>query len=264
MKQILFYLILIFANTIGLAQVNYSPQEIATQQYFNFSIERLKNTEEYLERLSYKIEAGQVEAAKENYIKAHYQYESIRPLILLFPNLNSLVDKHFHQLPKATDSLGFMGFHALEYELFMNNDSARAFVETQKLINNIRFLIKFMQQQEITYQNLMNILPAFTQQMKNKLSGQDSSYSESSLGEIAANMEGIQLIINQTQDLLPQNLLFELNAIEDTIYLILDRYKFEDIHLPFSDLKSKDKAELHTETQHLNEILMQLSPLPNL
>ena len=260
MKHILLCLILLMASSISSAQDINSPHKIATQKYFNFSIERLKNTEEYLERLLHKLEAGHTEAAKEDYIKAHFQYESIRPLILLFPNLNQLVDSPLKQLPKDTNSLGFVGFHALEYELFVKHDTVRALVETQKLINNLRIIIEFMKKQEITCFHLMSILPTFTQQIiNNKLSGHDSVYSESGLSEIAANLEGIQLIIDQTKIFLPKNLVTELAQSEATIYQILERYKLDDIHQPFSTLNASDKDLIRTETQHLSKLLMQLN-----
>ncbi|WP_158076800.1 EfeM/EfeO family lipoprotein [Wohlfahrtiimonas populi] len=260
MKHILLCLILLIASSISSAQEANLAHKVATQKYFNFSIERLKNTEEYLERLLHKLEAGQTEAAKEDYIKAHFQYESVRPLILLFPNLNNLVDSHLEQLPKDHNSLGFVGFHALEHELFVKQDTVRSLVETQKLINNLRVVIEFMKKQEITCFHLMNILPVFTQQIiNNKLSGHDSIYSESGLSEIAANLEGIQLIIDQTKGFLPKNLVAELTQSEDNIYKILAQYKKDDIHQPFSTLKTSDKEAIYEETQHLSELLIQLN-----
>lgn len=260
MKHILLCLILFIASSISSAQDTNLSHKAATQRYFNFSIERLKNTEEYLERLLQKLEAGHTEAAKEDYIKAHFQYESVRPLILLFPNLNSLVDSHLEQLPKDPNSLNFVGFHALEYELFVKHDIIRSLVETQKLINNLRVVIEFMKKQEITCFHLMNILPVFTQQIiNNKLSGHDSIYSESGLSEIAANLEGIQLIIDQTKGFLPQNLVTELSRSEDNIYKILAQYKQDDIHKPFSTLKTSDKESIYEATQQLSELLIQLN-----
>lgn len=260
MKHILLCLILFIASSISSAQEANLPHKVSTQKYFNLAIERLKNAEEYLERLLHKLEAGQTESAKEDYIKAHFQYESVRPLILLFPNLNSLVDRHLEQLPKDPNSLDFVGFHALEYELFEEHDTIRSLVETQKLINNLRVVIEFMKQQEITCFHMMSILPVHTQQIiNNKLSGHDSVYSESGLSEIAANLEGIQLIIDQTKGFLPQNLVTELSKSEDTIYKILAEYKQDDIHKPFSTLKTSDKESIYEETQHLSELLIQLN-----
>lgn len=260
MKHILLCLILLIASSISSAQETHLPYKAATQKYFNFSIERLKNTEEYLERLLHKLEAGQTKTAKEDYIKAHFQYESVRPLILLFPNLNDLVDRHLEQLPKNTNSLEFVGFHALEYELFVKQDTVRALVETQKLINNLRVVTEFMKKQEITCFHLMNILPVFTQQIiNNKLSGHDSVHSESGLSEIAANLEGIQLIIDQTKSFLPQNLVTELTQSEDNIYRILEHYKMDDIHQPLSTLKPADKDLIYKETQYLSKLLIQLN-----
>ncbi|MGL4674095.1 MAG: hypothetical protein ACRCXK_04460, partial [Wohlfahrtiimonas sp.] len=127
MNRILLCLILLIANTFAVAEVP-AQYEQAAQKYFMYSIERLKNSEEILERLSRKLEAGQHEAAKEDYVKAHYQYESVRPLILLFPNLNTLLDTHPIDVSnKQLEIQNFIGFNAVEYELYVHNDSARAF-----------------------------------------------------------------------------------------------------------------------------------------
>lgn len=259
MKHILLSLIFALASFINLIQANDYSYTNATQTYVHFAIERLKNTEEILERLAQKLAAEHYTSTKEDYIKAHYQYESIRPLVLLTPNLNNLVDTHLDQLPKDTQSLNFLGFHAIEYSLFIEQDPTRAFVETQKLINNLRFVITMIQQQTITPQNMIDFLPVYMHQIvEHKLSGYDSIYSESALGEIAANMEGIHLIIEQIHNFLPTHLVSALNQSEDKIEQILQRYKFEDIYLPYDQLTATDKALLAKEAQAFSELLTQL------
>lgn len=259
MKFILLYFILILNISCSFAQEDNIFLEDSAKQYVKYSIERLKNTEEILERLAQKLAAEHYTSTKEDYIKAHYQYESIRPLVLLTPNLNNLVDTHLDQLPKDTQSLNFLGFHAIEYSLFIEQDPTRAFVETQKLINNLRFVITMIQQQTITPQNMIDFLPVYMHQIvEHKLSGYDSIYSESALGEIAANMEGIHLIIEQIHNFLPTHLVSALNQSEDNIEQILQRYKFEDIYLPYDQLTATDKALLAKEAQAFSELLTQL------
>ncbi len=251
---------LLLTISSALAKSPPNSMEVATKQYTRYSIERLKNAEELLERLSRKLEAGRYKTVKEDYIKAHYQYESARPLVLLTPGLNNLVDTHIEQLPKDTQSLGFVGFHAIEYALFVQPDPVRAFVETQKLLSNLRFVINMMQQQNITPQDMLAILPVFTHQiLTHKLPGYDSSYSGSGLGEVAANLEGIRLIINQTQNFIPPSLIADINQTEDRIYAILDTYLFEDIYQPYANLKDSDKTLIHQEVQRLSELLIQVN-----
>lgn len=259
MRLILLCFVVLLASQLSFAQNNQPSFDKRTQQYVNYSIERLKNTEEILERLSQKLAAERYESVKEDYIKAHYQYESVRPLVLLTPNLNNLVDAHTEQLPKDAQSLNFLGFHAIEYALFVENDPTRAFVETQKLMNNLRFVMAMVQQQTITPQNMVDLLPIFMYQItEHKLSGYDSVHSESALGEIIANMEGIHLIIEQVQDFLPPHLTSKLHDSEDQIEQILKRYKVEDVYLPYDQLTTADKAALYKEAQYFSELLMQL------
>lgn len=259
MKLILLYTFVLIAGNLSFAQNNQTSLENSAKQYVTYSIERLKNTEEILERLSQKLAAEHYQSAKEDYMKAHYQYESVRPLVLLTPNLNNLVDAHIDQLPKDTQSLNFLGFHAIEYALFVEQDATRAFVETQKLLGNLHFVITMVQQQKVTPQNMIDLLPVFMHQIiEHKLANYDSTYSQSSLGEIAANMEGILLIIEQTSSFLPIDLVDALHQSENTIEQILERYRFEDLHLPYQQLTSTDQALLKKEAQNLSELLKDL------
>lgn len=261
MKHIILYLILFFANTLSLANIDHESYEIATQKYYLFSIERLKNTKEILERLSHKLEAEHYESAKVDYIKAHYQYESIRPLILLYPHINTLVDTHPADLPIDIQDPRFIGFHALEYSLFINQDSARAFVETKKLINNLSIVIRYMQhQQNISMNDMVDLLPAFIQQiLNNKLPSKDSWYGEANLGEIAANLEGINLIMHQLHVYLPEPLFKAYEQNESDIFKLLQVYKLDDIYHPYSKLIDSDKKLLENKTLELSTLILQVN-----
>lgn len=261
MKHIILYLILLFTNTLSLAEVSNASYEIATQKYFMFSVERLKNAKEMLERLSQKLEAGHYESAKEDYIKAHYQYESIRPLILLYPNINTLVDTHPADLPIDIQDPNFIGFHALEYSLFINQDSARAFVETKKLIHNLSIVIRYMQhQQNISMNDMADLLPVFIQQiLNNKLPSKDSWYGEANLGEIAANLEGIHLIMHQLHTYLPESLFKAYEQNELDILSLLQVYKLDDIYLPYSKLIDSDKKLLESKTLELSTLILRVN-----
>lgn len=260
-KHIILYLILFFANTLSLANIDHESYEIATQKYYLFSIERLKNTKEILERLSHKLEAEHYESAKVDYIKAHYQYESIRPLILLYPHINTLVDTHPADLPIDIQDPRFIGFHALEYSLFINQDSARAFVETKKLINNLSIVIRYMQhQQNISMNDMVDLLPAFIQQiLNNKLPSKDSWYGEANLGEIAANLEGINLIMHQLHVYLPEPLFKAYEQNESDIFKLLQVYKLDDIYHPYSKLIDSDKKLLENKTLELSTLILQVN-----
>ena len=262
MHHILLWLLLYLANAFALAEVHSIQHNKATQQYYSFSVERVKNAEEMLERLSRKLEAGEVEAAKEDYIKAHYQYESVRPLILLFPNLNNLVDIRINDLPNDPNDINFIGFHALEYELFIKHDIARSLVESKKLINNLEVMIHFLEHQEITFKHMIDLWPKFIRQiLVHKLPGHDSLYSCSGLGEIAANMKGIHLIVHQTRSLFPEPLYQEFAQVENNIEAILYRYRSGDLHQPYSKLTNKDRELLKQAVIHLDHLLIQMNEI---
>ncbi|MGL4674277.1 MAG: hypothetical protein ACRCXK_05400, partial [Wohlfahrtiimonas sp.] len=138
----------------------------------------------------------------------------------------------------------------------------RAFVETQKLINNLRIVIEYLQTQHITFNDMVNLLPAFAQQiLNNKLSGHDNQPSGISLGEIAANLEGMHLIMNQLRPFLPTLLLKEFEHNENDILTLLQNYKLDDLYHPYSTLKDADKTLLEQETMQLSTLILQMNGL---
>lgn len=237
-----------------------TESEMITDNYLYVAIERLKNIEEILLRLSKSLEIGDEKAAELNYIKAHYQYESIRPLVLLFPNIDQQFHVHEYELTDGPDDPQFTGFHAIEYALFKQSDFARAFVETQKLLSQIKFLIAYTQAQRITLEELLGLLPVFTQQIiLHKIPGNENIHSGSDLGNIFANIEGINLIVDQIKKNIPQSFIIPIELCENNITRILSDYKDGDYYQPHAYLKSSDKTLLFSEVTQLSMLLNRLS-----
>lgn len=235
---------------------------IETDEYIEMAIERLKNIEELLIRLSIALETGNIFDAREDYIKAHYQYESIRPLILTFGDIDKKINVHAYDLPDSTDDFHFIGFHAVEYALFQEQDIARAFVENQKLLGRIKNLTHYTHHQNITPYELVAFVPVYLDHiMQNKIPGNENLYSGADLGEIFANIEGIHLVLNQLRDHLPPSFFAEFDKQEEGIWKLLEPYKQDDIYQPYHMLKNSDKQLLTTEVALLAQFLKNLNQL---
>lgn len=237
--------------------------QLASVQYLAIATERLKNIEEILIRLSESLENGDLVPAKIDYIKAHYQYESIRPLILTFPNnIDAVINVHPYELPDDVNDLNFIGFHAIEYHLFRTEDTAQSFVETQKLLAKVRTLIEFMEIQEIPLTTLLEFPQKFIQQIiNNKLPGSNNIYSGADLGEIAANIEGIHIIVNQLIHILPPQFVSDFTQQERKIENILDAYKSGDIYQAHEFLEIQDKILLLNEVEILEQLLSDMNDI---
>lgn len=236
-------------------------QDYAAQHYFSLSLERLKNIEEILMHLSATLENNDLDASRMNYIKAHYQYASIRPLVVSFDGFDQTLNSIATDLPFQTEDNNFVGFHAIEYALFAQNDIAKAFVENQKLLSKVRTLVQLMSQQNTSILDMLGYLKGFSQQITvYKLTGSENLYSGADLGEIVASIEGINLIIDQIHDFIPHALLHEIDTARATICKVLHNYRDpnSDFYLPYSSLSPNDHLILSQTMNKLDSLLTQV------
>lgn len=236
-------------------------QDYAALHYFRLSLERLKNIEEILLRLSATLENDDLDASRMNYIKAHYQYASIRPLVVSFDGFDQTLNNIATDLPLQTDDSNFVGFHAVEYALFAQNDIAKAFVENQKLLSKVRTLVQLMSKQNTSILDMLGYLKGFSQQLTvYKLTGSENLYSGADLGEIIASIEGINLIIDQIHDFIPHALLHDIDTAQATICEALHHYRDpnSDFYLPHSSLTPNDQLILSQAMSELDSLLTQV------
>lgn len=234
----------------------------AIDAYMKIATERMRNVEMLLTQLSEALEQNNLSLAQQKYIEAHYQYESIRPVVLVFGNIDRMINSRAEAFLAREQDPNFKGFHAVEYELFAQKDIKNALLENQKLLKNVKDLAKRVAIETIFLPKLVQSAPDFAENiLENKLSGQDNIYSGADLGEIVANLEGIDLVTAQLQNFIPQELLQKTLPLDIKIRSRLQKYMTDTGFMPYSDLTDEDKHALYGDVSELAEQLAQLRSL---
>lgn len=234
----------------------------AIDSYMKIATERMRNVEMLLTQLSEALEHNNLALAQQKYIEAHYQYESIRPVVLVFGNIDRMINSRAEAFLAREQDPNFKGFHAVEYELFAQKDIKSALLENQKLLKNVKDLAKRVAIETIFLPKLVQSAPDFAENiLENKLSGQDNIYSGADLGEIVANLEGIDLVTAQLQNFIPQELLQKTLPLDIKIRSRLQKYMTDTGFMPYSALTNEDKHALYGDVSELAEQLAQLRSL---
>ncbi|WP_210402304.1 iron uptake system protein EfeO [Thioclava sp. DLFJ4-1] len=152
------------------------------------------------ERLAAKVDAGDVEGAKEAYAQARPFYERIEPDVegFVLPgtdptdnsgNLDYLIDMRASNLDPA---VGWHGFHAVERDLFEKGeitDETKAYAA--ELVKNVKMLADLSGGIEYRPEDLANGAAALLEEVQSgKISGEEEAYSHIDLVDFAANIEG--------------------------------------------------------------------------
>lgn len=236
--------------------IEYQP---AIDQYMQNVSTRLQSVENELVQLSASLEKNDLAQAQQHYIQAHYQYETIRPIILVFGNIDRMINSRADAYLEREQSPNFKGFHAVEYQLFNQQDPSKALIANQQLLKYVKDLNKRVAIETIPLAKMAQSAPDFAEHiLENKLSGKDNIYSEADLGEIMANLEGIELALAQLTPHLSADYLKDVQDNLIAIQTVLQTYQQDNNYQPYSALSDSDKHQLYGQTSQLAELLAQM------
>lgn len=234
----------------------------AIDTYIKNSTEILSNVNHSVETLLDNLQQNNLVKAKASYIHAHYSYEIIRPLVLVFGNADRTINARADYFIDGVKNPNFSGFHAVEYYLFAKNDPTRAMEESTKLLRQLKDLHKRVKIETILIPKLVQAAPDFAENiLENKLSGADNRYSGADLGEIVANLDGIKLIMQTLSNFLPKEYQMQVQTEASTIKKIITSYQINQQYQPYSVLSQEDKLKLYSDVSQLAETLAQLRGL---
>lgn len=234
----------------------------AIDEYMKIVTERMRNVESLLVQLSEALTQDNLILAQQKYTQAHYQYETIRPVVLIFGNIDRMINSRAAAFVNREQDPNFKGFHAVEYALFSQKDSVQALAENQKLLKNVSDLAKRVAIETILLPKLVQSAPDFAENiLENKLSGHDNIYSGADLGEIIANLEGIDLVMTQLHRFIPDELSLRASTLNNNIRSRLQKYVTDTGFMPYSALTNDDKHALYGDASELAEQLSQLRSL---
>ncbi|MBS7823980.1 EfeM/EfeO family lipoprotein [Wohlfahrtiimonas chitiniclastica] len=236
--------------------------QTAIDDYMVFVRARLETVVTDLKALSVALENNDLNRAQKAYLSAHYAYETIRPIILVFGNMDRMINSPASAYLLQENDPNFKGFHAVEYALFHQHDVHDALRENQRLLKYLRDLVKRAEIETLFLPKLVQSAPDFAEHiLENKLSGRDHYYSGADLSEINANLEGITAILTVLKPHLDDAF---VASVEENIHAIRQQllpYDQAGTYLPLDQLTQTDRQHLYGLTSQLAETLAQLRGL---
>ncbi|KJZ82206.1 Ferrous iron transport periplasmic protein EfeO [Candidatus Liberibacter solanacearum] len=220
----------------------------AMKSYVDFilseSIEMISN----LEIVNKKLQIGELEAAQQAYIQSYYHYESIRPIVISFGNIDRIIDARADYFRDGVKDRLFTGFHFIEYHLFNHQDIKAALDATDQLLIQLRDLKKRISIHNFTILDMVRAASDFIEMiLKNKINGKENIYSFSDLSNIASNVRGSQELVTRLSSFISEKVLLPISQNYRNINEILSHYKLmQGGYRPYFQLRFTDKMVLYS------------------
>lgn len=244
-----------------------TPEKFKTDilNYRQKAVEQLIDVEKALDQLINYAEKKQLIPAQKAYQQAHYHYEMIRPIIVLFGNSERLLNNRADFFPERENSPRFSGFHFVEYQLFEQKDLQQVVLSATNLHRNISDLQKRLEIEDIPIPKLVQSASDHLELiLMDKLGGIENQYAQNDLGDSYANLRGSRLIVEILSQHIPtdkyQSLIQQYHRIE----IRLLSYQLDDgIFQPLNKLSLADKGWLYSQISQLAQEVATLRSILN-
>ncbi|MGP1932236.1 MAG: EfeM/EfeO family lipoprotein [Arsenophonus sp. ET-YP4-MAG3] len=216
--------------------------------YLNFILLESDNLIFKLDILEKKLKIGKLKKAQQAYIYAHQHYETIRPIVILFGNIDRVINARADYFINGVKDYRFIGFHLIEYQLFYCKNIKKALNATNKLLIILRDLKKRISIENFNIINLVQASSDFIEMiLEIKLAGKENIYSLSDLNDIAANLRGSKEIVKILAPFIDKKTLFQILQNYQKSNNILSHYQYADGEYKLYDqLSIKDKMAFYS------------------
>lgn len=206
------------------------------------------------------LTAGDMAAARQAYIQAHYDYEVIRAAVVVFGHADRVINPHAGYFLSREQDPKFTGFHRIEYALFAQNDPVAAQAATADLLRNIADLKQRIAVETLPAAKLVQSADDSIELiLSTKLAGDENRYSRSDLSDIAANIEGARRIVSGLAPLLSAKTNDTLRKQFAGPDAVMARYlDTRGQYAVYEKLTPEDKQQLYADLTLLAESLAQL------
>lgn len=232
----------------------------AIHTYQQEVVQQLKITQQFVQTIITATETNQHQRARQNYVLAHQSYEKVRTIVRLFAHADDTINSRADYYIQGINDPAFVGFHRLEYEIFVSKDLHKAHAEAKDLHNKLGDLQKRIANDELDIAKIVQSAADFLELiLKTKLMGQENQYSNSDLADIQANIEGSAQIIHHLISFIPITEYNQINNGYQQILSILNQYQLPQGQFQtFDQLSQQDHDRLYSLISSQAQQLAQL------
>ena len=207
--------------------------------------------------------SGNLDTSRQTYGASRLPYERLEPIAELFPDLDGAMDAREDDFPQGVNDPTFTGWHRIEYLLYQQGDVAAAAPFAKQLAADTVELQQQIAAITIDPGTMVNGAAGLIEEAAaTKITGEEDRYSQLSLIDLAANVEGAKKIVELLTPLLQAANPTLLDAIDDDLIAFdskLGAYESgEEQYLPYDQLTEADRDKLKASLAALSEDLAQI------
>ena len=209
------------------------------------------------------VKAGKLEDAKKMYAQVRRPYERIEPIAELFADLDKSIDARADDHEKAEKDPNFVGFHRIEYGLWVEKSTKNLGPVADKLLADVKELQKRIAGLTFPPEKVVGGAAVLMEEVAaTKISGEEERYSHTDLDDFQANFEGADKIVLLLTPLIEkQDKAFadKIAANFKTVFDTLAKYRKPDGSFElYTKLSERDRKVLAGKVNTLAEDLSKL------
>ncbi|THF83690.1 iron uptake system protein EfeO [Cohnella fermenti] len=208
------------------------------------------------------VKAGDIDAAKAEYVKARVFYESIEPIAESFGDLDPKIDA---RLADVDDPSAWTGFHEIEKALWVDNSLAGQAAFADQLIADVKALQaevgKLTLEPKTVVAGAMELL---NEAATSKITGEEELYSHIDLVDLAANVDGSKTVYLSIIPALNENnneLADKLDSAFQSMEQLLAGYVKEGQYVLYTELTTEQIREISDQLGTLSDLMSQTAAI---
>lgn len=214
-------------------------------------------------KLVIAIKAGDLDEARALFAPTRMSYERIEPVAELFSDLDGAIDSRADDHEKAEKDPGFVGFHRIEYALWVEKSTNNVQEIADQLLKNVLELQKRLAGLTFPPEKVVGGAAVLMEEVAaTKISGEEDRYSHTDLWDFQANFEGGYKIFELLRPLVQrENPAFveKTDANFKTVFDTLAKYRTADGRFQsYEKLSDRDRKILGGRVNTLAEDLSQM------
>ena len=184
------------AATPGVPPVTRQDLTVLAKQYESYVTAGLTTLLAQVKQLSADIAAGDLTAARADWLTAHMQYNRLGGAYDAFGDLGDSIDGLPSDLPGGVGDPGFAGFHRIEYGLWNGQGAAQLTGPANDLVGNVGSLISAFPAEEVDPLDVgLRTHEILEDAVRFELSGQSDEGSGTGLATVSANIDGTETLL---------------------------------------------------------------------
>jgi iron uptake system EfeUOB component EfeO/EfeM len=183
--------------TPGVVPVTRQDMTVLAKQYQTYVIAGLGTLVPEVRKLSADIAAGNVTAARTDWLTAHMEYNRLGGAYDAFGDLGGSIDGLPDDLPGGVDDPSFTGFHRIEYGLWHEQSAAELAGPAAALVGYVTSLRAAFPGEQVDPLDVgLRTHEILEDAVRFELSGQSDQGSGTSLATVSANIDGTETLLS--------------------------------------------------------------------